>query len=432
MSESWLQSYARLSVFSVLDRIQHGRVNVVCKYLDKSDKGHFTVFGQENTSELTTSIVCHVPKVWDRICGGFDLGIAEAYMMQELDCDNLGNLFSIYLANKEALGFSGGGHLSRVISRLGSLFFSANNNIARARLNASFHYDTSNEHFKSFLSPDLNYSSAIWSSDPAETLETAQRRKVHNILDKAQLCATDHVLDIGCGWGDLDMEAVKRSGCRVTGLTLSSEQKALAEQRIKAVGLDKQIEILLCDYRNAPRPTNGYDCIVSVEMLEHVGDKYMNEYFASISRLLSKQGRMVIQGITVVSSLNGKSSNLGDFLGRYIFPGGYLPTVNQLLASIHQGSRGTLEVEHTDNIGPHYIKTLHCWGENFMRNWDTIRASFLHKNPDANGEEVEHFRRRWMYYFEYCEAGFRSRVLNDYVISAVKVQRPVISGEVKY
>jgi cyclopropane-fatty-acyl-phospholipid synthase len=147
----------------------------------------------------------------------------------------------------------------------------------------------------------MNYSSAIWSSDPKETLETAQRRKVHNIISKARISSpSQHVLDIGCGWGDLAMEAVKATGCRVTGLTLSAEQKALAEERIKAAGLDARISILLCDYRQAPKPAGGYDRVVSVEMLEHVGDSFMNKYFECISNLLRKDGGiMVIQGITI-------------------------------------------------------------------------------------------------------------------------------------
>lgn len=150
----------------------------------------------------------------------------------------------------------------------------------------------------------MNYSSAFWSPDPGETLHTAQRRKVHNIIDQARITSSDHVLDIGCGWGDLAMEAVKRTGCRVTGLTLSAEQKRLAEKRVGEAGLEKQIEILLCDYRHAPRPDTGYDCVVSVEMLEHVGDKYMKQYFTSISRLLNPAGgRMVVQGITILNSV---------------------------------------------------------------------------------------------------------------------------------
>lgn len=151
----------------------------------------------------------------------------------------------------------------------------------------------------------MNYSSALWSGDSKETLESAQRRKVRSIIDKAQISSTDHVLDIGCGWGDLAIDAVKRTGCRVTGLTLSAEQKAMAENRIKAAGLDGKINILLCDYRQATKPEGGYDRIVSVEMLEHVGKKFMVQYFECISKLLKREGGiMVVQGITIINPVS--------------------------------------------------------------------------------------------------------------------------------
>ncbi|KFA52036.1 hypothetical protein S40293_02908 [Stachybotrys chartarum IBT 40293] len=441
MEETWLQAYARTSVFTILSRIEQGRLTLICKYLSQKDHTH--VYGKASDDGLEATVVFNSPRVWDRICRGFDLGVAESYMMQELECDDLLGLFSIYLANQKVLGFSGGGWLHQLIPRLTYLLSGTSNDIDHARKNASFHYDTSNDHFASFLSPDMNYSSALWSADPGETLHTAQRRKVHNIIDQARITSSDHVLDIGCGWGDLAMEAVKRTGCRVTGLTLSAEQKRLAEKRVEEAGLEKQIEILLCDYRHAPRPDTGYDCVVSVEMLEHVGDKYMKQYFTSISRLLNPAGgRMVVQGITILNSVghvsrftpqsNGKKSNVGAFLDRYIFPGGYLPTINQLLTCIHTGSKGTLEVDHVQNIGTHYIKTLQYWRENFQGNWEIIRASFLTKNSTATEDEIEHFRRRWVYYFTYCEAGFRARLLGDYVISAVMTPDVVITGDVKY
>ena len=151
----------------------------------------------------------------------------------------------------------------------------------------------------------MNYSSAIWSGEPGESLESAQRRKIQNILDKAEISSTDHILDIGCGWGNLAITAATQTGCRVTGLTLSKEQKALAEERIKAAGMQDKITILLCDYRKAPVPEGGYDRIISIEMLEHVGDKYMNKYFQQISTLLKpKGGRMVVQGITRINSVS--------------------------------------------------------------------------------------------------------------------------------
>ena len=216
------------------------------------------------------------------------------------------------MANAEALQFSGGGFFQQLLPRLSTLF-GPTNDVTHARMNASFHYDTSNDHFSSFLSPDMNYSTALWSKDPDESLEFAQRRKVHNLIDKARISASHHVLDIGCGWGDLAMEAVKKTGCRVTGLTLSAEQKQLAEKRIKEAGLQGRITILLCYYRHAPKPEGGYDRVISVEMLEHVGNSYMNRYFEAISNLLTTEdGVMVIQGITLINPVSTTAPSRGS------------------------------------------------------------------------------------------------------------------------
>lgn len=301
--------------------------------------------------------------------------------------------------------------------RITRILFRPKNNASNARKHAGFHYDTSNDLFQAFLSPDMNYSSALWCGQADEPLELAQRRKIHNILDKAKIESHHHILDIGCGWGYLAMEAVKTTGCRVTGLTLSVEQKTLAEERIQAAELQDKIEILLCDYRKAPAPPGGYDRIVSVEMLEHVGEKYLKSYFATISKLLKLEGGiMAVQGITNINYVSTtmppalsiwpsltmghkiyeNSPKVDTFIDRYVFPGGYLPTIKQLLAAIHAGSKGTLEIEAVQNIGPHYIRTLQCWRENFDKNWDSIRKSFAERHEEASEDDIEFYHRRWL------------------------------------
>ncbi|RFU29051.1 hypothetical protein B7463_g7292, partial [Scytalidium lignicola] len=434
MAKSWIQYHARKFVFSALSRIQNGRLTIISKYPGADVEQ--VIFGQQPTKDsdedLGVAVVIKDPNAWTRLCQAFDLGFAEAYMLQEVECENLVGLFTLYVANRDFLGFSGN-FLYRLLPRISKLIFNPTNNLTHARMNASFHYDTSNDLFSGFLSPDMNYSSAIWSGDLDEPLESAQQRKIHNIIEKARIASSDHVLDIGCGWGYFAMEAVKVTGCRVTGVTLSAEQKTLAEKKIKAAGLGDRIDIVLCDYRKAPRPEGGYDKVVSIEMLEHVGDKYMNAYFESISKYLKPVGGiMVIQGITNINMIHNNMPDVETFIDRYIFPGGYLPTVNQLVTSIHAGSKGSLEIETVQNIGPHYIRTLQCWKENFERNWGSIRASYVEKHKDATEEDIEAFRRRWLYYFMYCEAGFRIRILNDYVISAVRTPEPDIPSNVPH
>ncbi|KAL7810244.1 Mycolic acid cyclopropane synthetase domain-containing protein [Trichoderma aethiopicum] len=431
MAETWIQSTARNLVFQILKRIEHGRLTILTKY--KSGKNESVSFGgDEPNTEAEIVVIVKNPQVFVRLCQAFDLGLAESYMVQDVECDNLIGLFSLYVKNQHVLGASGGNFLYTLISRAAH-YLVPSNDTTNALKNASFHYDTSNNHFAGFLSPDMNYSSAIWSGEPGESLESAQRRKIQNILDKAEIESTHHVLDIGCGWGNLAITAVQQTGCRVTGVTLSKEQKTLAEERIKAAGLQDKITILLCDYRKARVPEGGYDRVISIEMLEHVGDKYMNKYFQHISNYLKpKGGRMVVQGITRINSYISTGETVDNFIDRYIFPGGYLPSINQLLTSIHNGSRGELEVETVQSIGPHYIRTLQCWRENFEANWETIRQDFATKNPSATDSTIEAYRRQWVYYFQYCEAGFRTRILGDYVISAIRTPWPEIPANVPH
>lgn len=231
-------------------------------------------------------------------------------MLQHIECDNLLNLFLIYIHNWDVLG--NGNPVFQLVPKLFRLL-RPTNDPAHALRNASFHYDTSNDLFVGFLSPDMNYSSALW-SDHTESLETAQIRKVHNMIQKARISPTDHVLDIGGGWGSLAIEAVRLTGCRVTATTLSKEQKGLFDERVKAAGFEDKIEVVLCDYRSTPRPKGGYDRVLSVEMLEHVGKEHMDEYFASISKLLKDDGGiMVVQGITVINKVSILSEDSVNF-----------------------------------------------------------------------------------------------------------------------
>jgi cyclopropane-fatty-acyl-phospholipid synthase len=231
-------------------------------------------------------------------------GFAEAYMSGELECNDLVALVSIYISNWAVLG-TGSRFLSllpRLQHLLATLF--RPNNTKNSLLNASSHYDTSNELFAAFLSRDMSYSCPIWESGE-ETLEDAQLRKVRNVIDKAEIKAHHHVLDIGGGWCFLAIEAVKRTGCRVTATTLSVEQKVLGEKRIKEEGLEDRVRVLLVDYRDTPLLEGGkkrYDRVVSVEMLEHVGKEFMDGFFRAIDQLLDpEEGVMVIQGITIIN-----------------------------------------------------------------------------------------------------------------------------------
>ena len=278
------------------------------------------------------------------------------------------------------------------------------NSLANARLNISAHYDISNSMFAAFLSPDMTYSCPIWSSKSSgnvgtETLEAAQVRKLRYVIDQACINRHDHVLEIGTGWGSFAMEAVKLTNCRVTSLTLSKEQKVLAEERILAAGMSSKIEVLLCDYRALPPPPGGhYDKIVSIEMLEAVGPEYLGKYFECVDRLLKPNGGIaVFQCITIPEARYATYANGNDFIRQYIFPGGHLPTISQLIKSIDQGSKGALVVDHVNNIGGHYAKTLRVWRNNFLKNFDLLIKPALVKEHKEMSEDddVDMFRRKW-------------------------------------
>jgi cyclopropane-fatty-acyl-phospholipid synthase len=298
--------------------------------------------------------------------------------------------------------------------------------------------------FAAFLSPDMTYSCPIWlpKSDPRsseETLEQAQMRKLRRFITNAKIKEDDHVLEIGTGWGSFAILAVKETGCRVTSLTLSIEQKALAEERIAKAGFTDRIEVLLCDYRALPTPKDGklYDKVVSIEMLEAVGKEYLNTYFECVDKLLKPEGGVaVFQCITMPESVSKEIfhnpnssftncskrydaySNSDDFIRRYIFPGGHLPTITQLLDSVRAGSSCRLIPESVENIGPHYAKTLRLWREEFMQNFDQkIKPSLLEEHEGMTDKDVDLFRRKWEYYFAYCEAGFVTKTLGDVIFT---------------
>lgn len=265
----------------------------------------------------------------------------------------------------------------------------------------SAHYDISNEMFAAFLSDDMTYSCPIWkpqssADEKVETLEEAQLTKLNRFIDGAHIKPTDHVLEIGTGWGSFAIEAVRKTGCRVTSLTLSIEQKALAEKRIAAAGFAEKIEVKLMDYRALPTPRTPYDKIISIEMLEAVGKEYLETYFGCIHRLLKKDGIAVFQCITMPEGRYEAYAKGEDFIRKYIFPGGHLPSITQLVDKITKGSEGTLVVERIENIGGHYAKTLRLWREKFLANFESrIRPALMSEHDEMGEKEVEVFRRKW-------------------------------------
>lgn len=392
---------SRSAVLSLLKSIECGQLTV------RDTDGTTTVCGKlsKNGDDAPVTRLEVVRETfWLRLALFADMGFAESYMLGEVACPDLTSFFRIFILNREHL--SNGSTLTSSISSAISGLLRKANTLPNALLNISAHYDISNDMFEAFLSPDMTYSCPIWrplserieGKDQEESLEEAQYRKLDRFIDNAKLKPSDHVLEIGTGWGSFAIRAVQRTGCRVTSLTLSVEQKELADRRIAAAGLTEDIEVLICDYRALPMPKEGpYDKVVSIEMLEAVGREYLKTYFECIHKLLKPDGGIaVFQCITMPEARYEAYAKGEDFIRKYIFPGGHLPTVTQLVTSIAQGSQGALVVDSVENIGTHYAKTLRLWKDQFMQNFDAvIRPALIAEHEGMTEADAALFRRKW-------------------------------------
>ncbi|GAC93935.1 hypothetical protein PHSY_001503 [Pseudozyma hubeiensis SY62] len=274
-----------------------------------------------------------------------------------------------------------------------------------------------------------------------DELEAAQKTKLQLIIKRANIRPGDRVLEIGTGWGSFAMEAVRKTGCTVDSVTLSVEQKALAEQRIAAAGMEGKIKVHLMDYRDFPSSwTDRFDRVCSIEMLEAVGIEFLPTYFKCVDRVLKRQGGVaVFQCITMPESRAEAYYKGVDFIRKWIFPGGVLPSVTSLVNGATDGSNGNLILDTLVSIGPHYARTLREWKNRFEANFDkVIRPALLRDHDEisrlpeqARQKEVDVFRRKWIYYFVYCEVGFTHRVINDHILAFTRENNttlPVCSG----
>ena len=284
------------------------------------------------------------------------------------------------------------------------------NSKQQAKYNVFAHYDLGLVLYKHFLDPDLVYSSSVF-PHPQASLAEAQQHKLHLLCEKMQLTADDHLLEIGCGWGALAIYAAKNYGCHVTTTTISDEQYDYVEQRVQASGLQNRITLLKQDYRDL---RGQYDKVISVEVIEHIGQQYLAEFFRCCDRLLNAQGVMVLQGIVFANSyFDGYTRNV-DFMQKYIFPGGFLPTLD--LMCLHIRENTDLRVCSVEDFRVHYIKTLRLWWRNFNAN-----QAILHQQ----GYD-QRFRRSWQYYLNYSEAGFSECVISVVQLVAHKSSSQVI------
>ena len=284
------------------------------------------------------------------------------------------------------------------------------NSIEGSRSNIERHYDLSNDLFAEFLDPSMTYSSAWFDSD-TQSLQAAQEHKMDGILDQAGVGPGTRLLEIGSGWGSLAIRAAQR-GARVTTITISQEQAALARERFAAAGPDvaARIDLQLCDYREVQ---GRFDAIVSVEMIEAVGEEYWPVYFSTIDEHLAPGGRVSIQAITMADHRYKATRNSYGWIQKYIFPGGLLPSPEAIDRTLAQHT--SLAVTDRRPLGRHYARTLRLWRERFDANWDRINQQGFD----------ETFRRMWEFYLAYCEAGFATGYLD---VVQLQMQRRTSGG----
>lgn len=337
-------------------------------------------------------------RAFKRILFGADVGFAEGFVEGEWDTDDLSRLLCLFSWNQRyQIEYSP--HLAW-LGRLSLRLFHTlrSNTLEGSRKNISAHYDLGNDLYTRFLDPTMMYSSAIFEEGEGDAdLENAQIRKVDQLLEELHLGPEHHLLEIGSGWGFAACRAAQKFGCKVTSLTLSVEQKKLADERIAAMGLGQLVQVVLQDYRHEQ---GQYDRVLSIEMIEAVGHENLGAYFASIHRCLKQDGIAAIQMINMPESRYGQYLKKPDYIQRYIFPGAVCPSVQAVMDAVSKNS--DLGIEKWQSFGLSYAQTLAIWKRRFEHRWHEIKKF---------GYD-ERFKRIWLYYLAYCEAGFRTHRVN--------------------
>ena len=343
------------------------------------------------------------PTFYSEVAFGGSVGAAEAYIGGSWACDDLVGLVRILLRNRELLDGMDTG-LARIKAPLRRLLHWLNRNSrSGSRRNIAAHYDLGNEFYQLWLDPTMMYSCAWFESDET-SLEAAAVAKLDRICRKLDLQPGDRVLEIGTGWGGFAVHAAEHYGCHVTTTTISAEQRNYAEERVARRGLGDRIEVLDTDYRDL---TGRFDKLVSIEMIEAVGHEYLETFFQRCDALLEPHGEMLLQAITIADQRYDAARKSVDFIKRYVFPGGFLPSVTALHQAMTRASR--LRSVHVEDIGLHYAVTLRHWRERFRDALEAVeRLGF--------GED---FLRLWDYYLCYCEGAFRERAIGDIQLHAI-------------
>ncbi|KAF7301242.1 Cyclopropane-fatty-acyl-phospholipid synthase [Mycena indigotica] len=424
---AWLCAFARSSILTVLDEA------ITIGHLTISDNDGTHHYGQYSKGGNNVHFKVVNDNFWLRIMLSGDLGFSEAYMIGDVEVADLRGAMNLWLENQNGMEAT----LSSIVSKISSAVSGLYNGIlgqtqSQARLNVIASYDQSNELFKAFLSKEMMYSCALWDSPEGGVrgdlesgptpgdLESAQLRKIHHVLRKARVRPGDRILEFGSGWGGLAIEAARSFGCEVDTLTLSIEQKKLAEERIKEAGLESRIRVHLLDYREIPAEfEKSFDAFVSIEMLEHVGSKYYSLYFKLVDfALKSSRGTVVISASTFPESrYTGYQAE--DFMRKYMWPNSCLPSATALITAAQTGSQGRFTLEGVENHAAHYPRTLREWGRRLEAN---LTQDLVSRDYPAlrDRSDYDAFKRKWQYLFAYAGAGFAKGYITCHMLTFIR------------
>lgn len=388
----------RTLIFALLNKLEASCIEIV------EGEDH-TLLGDHSAGLLGKIVVLDVSFYQDVVQGG-SIGAAEAYIEGKWTSPNLTTVVQVMAANQHQLDQieQKTQWLSKLKHQL--LRWKNTNSEQGSKRNILAHYDLGNDLYRRFLDESMQYSCAIYGAEET-TLEQAQQLKMQTICERLELKESDHVIEIGTGWGGLAIYMAQHYGCNVTTTTISDAQHQYAKEKIQQLGLSEKITLLKQDYRKL---TGHYDKLVSIEMIEAVGHEYLSTFFRKCTALLKDDGKMLIQSITIADSRYDRYRKNVDFIQKYIFPGGCLPSVSVITDNM--AKQTDLVVHEIHDIGLHYARTLHDWRLRFENHWDQL---------DRLGYK-EDFKRLWTFYLCYCEGAFLQRSISTHHVVARKPQ----------
>ena len=386
---------------------------ILLRVLGKLETGSLTVhdglesyhFGNgDDPSQPHAEVHVHDASVYRQILTGGTIASGEAYIRGAWSSPDPVAVTRLFSANMATMASMESGQSALVTMGLKLAHRFNRNTRDGSRKNISAHYDLGNDFFQLFLDPTMMYSSALF-TDGDMSLEAASRAKLEEICQQLELQSDDHLLEIGTGWGGMAIYAAQHYGCRVTTTTISREQYEYSRARVADNGLEDRVTVLCEDYRNL---TGRYDKLVSIEMIEAVGHEFYSEYFRRCSELLQPEGKMVIQAITMSDQRYQQARDSVDFIKRYIFPGGCLPSI-EVIAE-HLARDTDMQMVHLKDITADYALTLAHWRERFMSSLEAVKATGFDDD----------FIRMWEFYLAYCEGGFRERIIGTVQLAFAK------------